>query len=41
MGFNSGFKGLIYFIIELFGRVVAYAATRPNSSIMKYINWYQ
>jgi len=26
MGFNSGFKGLIYFVIKLFGRVAAYLA---------------
>jgi len=38
MGFNSGLKGLIYFVIEQFGRVAAYAATRPNCSITKYFN---
>jgi len=32
---------LKYFVIELFGRVAAYAATRPNSSITKYFNWHQ
>jgi len=31
MGFNSGFKGLKYFVIEPFVR----AAARPNSSITK------
>jgi len=29
-------RQLKYFVIELFGSVVAYAATRPNSSITKY-----
>jgi len=31
-------RQLKYFVIELFGRVAAYAATRPNSSITKYFN---
>jgi len=32
---------LIYFFIKLFSRISAYAATRLNSLIMKYINWHQ
>jgi len=34
-------RQLKYFVIELFGRVAAYAATRPNNSITKYFNWRQ
>jgi len=34
-------RQLIYFVIELFGHVAAYAATWPNSLITKYINWRQ
>jgi len=53
MGFNSGFKGLIYFVIELFGRVSGWlvqsrfvclsmhSAEWANSSITNYINWHQ
>jgi len=32
---------LKYFVIELFGRVAAYAASPTNSPTTKYFNWHQ